>query len=219
MYCSQCGSEITDNTKFCSKCGIKVSIEEIATTTNSPEVFNIPGAAYEVGSSVAVSQVRPWVRYFARTLDIFLLHSIFAIVCLVIGIRIQLYTSLLVGMILPVAWLFVEPVFLSQWGATPGKLLLRIRITHQNGEFLSYDEAFSRSVNVWLRGEALYIPVVLLVANIIAYNRLTKFSITTWDKTGSFLVQHSRIGTSRIIVLVVLFVATYYISGAIVSFK
>jgi hypothetical protein len=106
-------------------------------------------------------------------------------------------------MILLLVWLFVEPVFLSQWGATPGKLLLRTLVTHQNGLYLTYNEALRRSVNVWFRGNALYIPVMVLVANIIAYKRLTKTGITTWDKAGSFLVQHRRIGSARIIVYVV----------------
>jgi len=206
-----------DNAKFCSKCGIKVSSENVATTASSPSLSTIPSGASEVASSIAVSQVRPWVRYFARMLDTCLLYYFFAIICLVIEVRIQLSTNFLLGMIFPVVWLFVEPVFLSQWGATPGKALLRTRVIHHNGALLTYGEALRRSVNVWLRGEALFIPVVLLVANIIAYKRLTKSGITTWDKAGSFLVQHSRIGTSRIIVLVVLFGAAYYISGMIIS--
>jgi hypothetical protein len=134
-------------------------------------------------------------------------------VCLMIELRIQLSTIFLVGMILPVIWLFVEPVFLSQWGATPGKLLLRTGVTHQNGVFLTYGEALRRSVNVWFRGEALCIPVVVLVANIIAYKRLTKTGITTWDKAGSFLVQHSRIGSARIIVFVVVTLIVMAIGG------
>jgi uncharacterized RDD family membrane protein YckC len=208
MYCSRCGFELSENAKFCSKCGSKASTEEAAPIMRPPTVSN------EVESSGAVSQVRPWVRYFARTLDILLVHFLFWIACLIIGVRIQLSTGLLIGMIPPVIWLFIEPVFLMKWGATPGKVLLRTRVVHRNGALLSYDEALKRSISVWIRGEAFYIPVVLLVANIVAYNRLTKRGVTSWDEAGSVLVQHGQIGAARVIVLIVLivlFVAVYSI--------
>lgn len=212
MYCTHCGTGLADNERFCSKCGVKVSSEGVATTRNSPAA-TIPDGASEGISYAAISQIRPWVRYFARMLDECLLFSVFWIVCLMMGLRIQLYTSFLFFMILRVIWLFVEPVFLSQWGATPGKLLLRTRVTHQNGVFLTYNEALRRSVNVWFEGEALSIPVVYLVTIIIAYNRLTKSGITTWDKAGSFLVQHSRIGSARIMVFVVVMLIIMAIGG------
>jgi len=220
MYCSHCGFELSENAKFCSKCGIKVSTEQASPITYPSAVTSY---ASETEFPVAVSQVRPWVRFFARTFDIWLLDLTFAIACLMMSITIRISTNFLVGMILPVIWLFIEPVFLSKWGATPGKLLLRTRVTKQNGELLSYGEALSRSVNVWLKGEALYIPVVILVANIVAYKRLTKHGITTWDKSGSFLVRHSRIGDGRVVffvfLFVALFVATFQISGAIISLR
>jgi uncharacterized RDD family membrane protein YckC len=213
MYCSHCGNGLTGNERFCPKCGFKVLSEEIATTTKSPVASTIPDESSENISSTAISQIRPWVRYFARMLDMCLLLSVFWIICLIIELRIQLYASFVFFMILRVIWLFVEPVFLSQWGATPGKLLLRTRVTHQNGVFLTYNEALRRSVNVWFRGEGLSIPVVSLVTIIIAYNRITKNGITTWDKAESFLVKHSRIGAARIMVFIVVMLIIMAIGG------
>ncbi len=99
-----------------------------------------------------VPKVRPWVRYWARTFDIFLLNAVFYMGCIMIGDRIEGASIYLMGMILPVAWLFIEPIFLSSCGATPGKLLLRTKVYGQSGQFLTYSDALKRSVNVWVIG-------------------------------------------------------------------
>ena len=158
-------------------------------------------------SATTVKQVRPWVRFWARGFDMFIFYSTFSIVCLVIGVRIQIPTSYVIGMILSAMWVAVEPFFLSQLGATPGKLLLQTRVTHQDGTLLSYGEAFKRSVRVWIFGEALYIPVVHLIALANAYGKLSRTGITAWDKNGRFLVRHSPIGAARVIVIVTIVLA------------
>lgn len=161
-----------------------------------------------------VPKVRPWVRYWARTLDIFLLNAIFYMGCIMIGERIEGVSIYLMGMILPVAWLFIEPIFLSSCGATPGKLLLRTKVYGQSGQFLTYSDALNRSMNVWVIGEALYIPIVLVITNLVAYNKLTKNGITTWDKAGNYTVTHNKIGAWCIIAFVLLFIVSFFIPAA-----
>lgn len=183
------------------------------TTLNWPAASSTPGDSSDISYICTVPQVRPWVRFFARMLDIHLYSLLFASVSLLlIGRPSMLFVNYLINMTFPLIWVFIEPVFLSRWGATPGKLILSTRVIHQNGGYLTYKEALLRSMAVWFRGEAMYIPIVFLIANKTAYNNLTNAGSTTWDREGSFTVQHFRIGTLRIMMYIAIIAEVYYMA-------
>lgn len=151
------------------------------------------------------SQTRPWLRWAARIFDFFLF-------CFLVGIVLALiYPSALnipdnaLGILLMLAYVFVEPIMLCSWGTTPGKALFKIRLRRQNGTKLSYLEALSRSVSVLIKGLGLGIPLVSLFTLLNSYNHLTKEGITSWDRDGSFSVSHQVIGPLRTIFIVLLF--------------
>ena len=55
MYCPNCGREIEENSKFCSICGSNLS----SSTKPAQDL-----------STESIPQIRPWVRFFARFIDI-----------------------------------------------------------------------------------------------------------------------------------------------------
>lgn len=180
------------------------------------QIENLGEPSSDLAHSDSIPNVRPWVRYFARALDMCLLTTAFAFLCLILGIRIGITESLFLGIVLAVIWLFVEPAFLCRWGATPGKWLLRTRVVQLNGTFLTYDKAFKRSVCVWAKGHAFYIPVAVFVANVISYKRLTDSGTTPWDEAGAYTVEHARIGVGRVFAYALLLVAALEIGGWII---
>lgn len=153
-----------------------------------------------------VAAVRPWVRFWARTLDTYT----FGIVAgATIGFMFPMVFSgdtndQVFGMILIFAWIFAESVFLSTVGTTPGKWLLKTKITHQSGH-ISFDDALSRSFKVWWRGMGIGFPIAALITHLVAYNKLTKNGATTWDADSGFTVTHERIGALRVIVTILFF--------------
>lgn len=153
-----------------------------------------------------VAAVRPWVRFWARTLDTytfgiaagatigFMFPSVFA----------GETNDQVFGMVLLFAWIFAESIFLSTMGTTPGKWLLKTKITHQSGR-ISFDDALSRSFKVWWRGMGIGFPIAALITHLVAYNKLTKNGETTWDADSGFSVTHERIGALRVIVAILFF--------------
>ncbi|HNC85175.1 MAG TPA: RDD family protein [Nitrospira sp.] len=154
-----------------------------------------------------MSQVRPWVRYWARMFDIYL-------ACIVAGFAIGILnpdafsekgSDQLFGLAVIFAWVFIESLFLSTAGNTPGKWLFKTRIVPPNGGKLDFSTALSRSFKVWWRGLGIGFPLASLITLIVAHGNLTKNSVTTWDRDDGFTVVHERIGVLRVIVAIVFF--------------
>ncbi len=161
----------------------------------------ITGTPSSEPAEPSVSQVRPWTRFWARLFDISVFGFIFGVVSvLLLPLRMsERWQELLFGMLVLFVWTFVEPVLLSSFGTTPGKWLLRIRLTTTDGQDLSYARALSRSLKVWWRGMGIGFPFVALFTMSLAAGRLRKNGITSWDKEGAFSVKHERVGWLRAI--------------------
>jgi hypothetical protein len=170
--------------------------------------------------AVGVSQVRPWVRFLARSIDL----SIFGIfvglllypispLCSV-SLETRYWSEIAFSFTLLFLWVFAEAALLSTWGTTPGKRLLKIKVT-MSAKKLSFKEAFRRSFMVWWRGLAAGLPFIRIGTAFLAYSVLKEFKITSWDNDGGYTVFHGKIGISRIIFAVLLFYCCYV--GSVIS--
>lgn len=102
-------------------------------------------------------------RLFARLFDECLtLYLILAVVGLLGHNPAQLNGTLL-GIGLQVLLAVVEPLLISCMGATPGKALLGMRLSHPDGSRLSYGEAFNRHLQMLWGAAGLGIPIWSLV--------------------------------------------------------
>jgi uncharacterized RDD family membrane protein YckC len=153
-------------------------------------------------------QTRPWVRYWARSIDI-------ALICIIVGIPIgavlpdELNNRLvdqLIQFFALALWIPIEAALIATFGCTPGKALLRVRVSDKNGSNLSFGQALSRSFEVWWKGLGTgLIPFVTLVACIVAHNRLSNKGVTTWDRDGRFKVTHRKVGIVRTLIAIAIF--------------
>jgi len=164
-------------------------------------------------SEQTVSQVRPWVRYFARTVDVFLFS-------LTVGFAIGMFApsvsdlpSAFLTIIILFLWIFQEAILLANCGTTPGKWLFKIKVRNNEGQKLTFSEALNRSFGVWLKGMGAGIPLLSLIAQISSRSKLKRDGITEWDEEGRFLVTHGRIGFSRSAVVVLLLIGFCYLSA------
>jgi hypothetical protein len=156
-------------------------------------------------------QARPWVRYWARTIDVMLFAILAGVLLAFIDPAALEINDKVLGTLFIFLYVFIEPCMLSSWGTTPGKALLNIRLRKSDGTKLNFSEALARAFNVWIRGWGLGLPIVALFTQIIAYNRLTKEGITSWDKDGGFRIDHKLVGAGRVIAVIVLFVGFFFL--------
>ncbi len=223
MYCTQCGAEYSEDSAYCAKCGSKLADNAVGATPNQEQPAtsgqqpesDIPSAAPELDEGQErlktrdPAYVRPWIRMWARFVDIVLFGIVGGgLVAGLIWPELMELSDVVVGIITMAVWIPIEPLFLSRWGATPGKALFRIRVLAlETGRKLSYSEALNRSVNVWFRGTGLGLPVVSLVTEIVAYQRLTSQGVTSWDSDSNSVVTHADLGIVRVLLIILVLLA------------
>ena len=170
----------------------------------APTIEQGPAVVSSEGASV--SQVRPWVRCCARFIDILIFGLCLGTFLGFIAPAMLTRIASVIGLLLLFLWCFAEAVCLSTWGTTPGKGLLRVTVRNADGSRLNYRSALLRSVNVWIRGLGAGLPLVSIITLIVAYEKLTKNGITTWDQLPNFSVTYKKIGRTRVIVAALLLV-------------
>ncbi|MFA5119478.1 MAG: RDD family protein [Candidatus Omnitrophota bacterium] len=146
--------------------------------------------------------VHPWMRYWARYIDIVAFSLVFGIFLAIFMPSILESSNIFLTILILFVWIFAESSLLSSWGTTPGKWLLKIKLTGPGGK-PEFSAALNRSFSVWLKGLGLGIPIISLFTLISSYNHLTKEGITSWDKDGHFTVTHGKIGIIRIIAAII----------------
>lgn len=164
-------------------------------------------------------QVRPWIRYWARSTDTMLTAlsvggiigtlSVFAPISLPEGRG----ADAVFGAVILLVMIPVEALMLSLFGTTPGKWLFRIRVTTKGGKLLTYPQALRRSADVWLRGMGTgLIPLITLITSINAYRKLSSEGATSWDRAGNYTVSHRLIGIPGGIAAILLLTAIVAVS-------
>jgi uncharacterized RDD family membrane protein YckC len=156
-----------------------------------------------------ISRPRPWVRYFARIFDFMLAGAILGMVLGFVAPELLEDSPImdnLYGLACLAGWVLIEPLFVSIWAATPGKLLFNTRIVCARGGPITYERALSRSARVWWRGLACGLPLVSLVTLIVANRNLCRDGFSSWDRNGDTLVEHRPIGAGRAFLIALLFI-------------
>ncbi len=154
-----------------------------------------------IESAENVPQVRPWVRYWARMLDMFIFSLPIGFLCSVIApdFILQQGSEHILSIVMLFIWVVIEPALLARFGTTPGKWFFKIRLCLSSGEPISYAAALDRSIKIWWRGFGVGIPLVSPVTLVVAYQRLMQNLTTSWDREGGFVVTHEKIGNERVV--------------------
>lgn len=158
--------------------------------------------------SQSSSAPRPWIRYWARTIDYVVWGVAIGIVIALLSISgvisnkasEALTNPLLLGMLMVFTWAFVEPIALAVFGTTVGKALLNVKLAHQSDENISkagLGALYRRSMAVWLKGMGIGFPLVGVITALVSYRNLKSHGETSWDRNGGFIVSHGKVGYVR----------------------
>src|SRR5437867_12227976 len=137
--------------------------------------------------------VRPWARFWARTIDVALAYLAFWARTSLVSPYLWSDTQtsrlgLLLNMGVLLGWACVEPFILSNWATTPGKWAMSISLRYGGATELHLEHYLRRSFMVWWRGLGAGVPVVVLITGILAYQALSSQGSTTWDRDGGFQI-------------------------------
>lgn len=157
-------------------------------------------------------KVRPWVRFFARMLDYTIFAWVLSLIFFFVGFPIFAFAPPMPAIALIFIWCFIEAAFLSGCNTTPGKALFGIYIEKESGRKLTYGEALSRALSVWLLGMGAGLPVVYLVTWIVACVKLSNNGFTSWDKRGEIAVHYKKLEWYRIIIAVLIYLIVGYLT-------
>ena len=156
-------------------------------------------------------QVYPWRRYWARLFDITFIMPIYIFIIALfspgLNHTITRMDSFIGGTLLLLFYLiFFEPMMLSSFGTTPGKVLLGIKIRDLSGEKISYAKGMKRGFLVWIHGMGIGVPLIAFFTMIVAYNKLKRNGITGWDEKCGIRVIHDQLSIFRVILFITTFI-------------
>jgi hypothetical protein len=211
MFCTQCGAARGEKDHYCAQCGARVDGVALPESAVVAADSVVKEAAIALGEPPAssVAQVRPWVRYWARMLDIYLFCVALAVLSAVNDF--ELFEApgreQVASLVAVLGWAFTEAGLLAAFGTTPGKALLRVRLVPppHEGDRVPYGMALTRSLRVWWRGLGAGIPLVSLFTLLAAHSRLKSRGVSSWDIDGGWRVEHGRVGAWRALVAVLIF--------------
>lgn len=213
MFCNQCGKKVDLDSAFCNYCGSS-TVKAITPDYYVQSTSESKASDLSPGNKQSIDKVRPWVRYWARMVDI-ILFSIPAGIIIYIIFPELIYEpggNTLVNLAALFMWVFVEPIFLVTFGTTPGKWLFKITLTPTKADSFTYASAFQRSIKVWFFGLGAGFPIVSIITMVVALSKLNKNEVTSWDAEENIKVSHGKIGALRTIFAILFFITFFMFS-------
>jgi len=139
---------------------------------------------------------RPWVRLWARSIDLSIAGSIFGLFWDYLGPPFN--TKWVVAcMLTAFLWVPFEAIFLSTYGTTPGKWFLRTTLRDSNGKIPTFKQCLRRGLYVWSWGFGIGFYYATLVGMLFSYLDLKDKGATRWDRDGGFEISHEKISVRR----------------------
>ena len=143
-------------------------------------------------STVASPLAGPWRRFFARTLDLYIWSLVVGFVVGILNARFgwsllafadmpSSSQDMLSGiLIIPIA-IVCDVLVYAAFGNSIGKGLLGVKVQMLDCAPLPARTYAARSVDVWIRGIGLGIPIVALFTELASYRALLGGKRTSWD--------------------------------------
>ena len=138
----------------------------------------------------------PWRRFFARGLDTMIYSTLWS-VFLMLALNVNMTArstgqELLDALACLLLMLFVEPLLLSRFAATPGKWLLGLRVTDNDDQRLTYGAALERTWTMFCRGMGLSIPIYNLVRLWKSYTACDSGETLEWEYDSALTLRDER---------------------------
>lgn len=137
-----------------------------------------------------LAEPKPWRRFWARMLDYMWFIAVVAFALpLLVPLDAKEWVELargkyepLIGSLVVLAYVPLEAWMLARWGGTPGRTLMRLKVRTLEGHTPTFQQALARSLQVYVRGVGLWLPLLSLLVMSWARMRLLRKGVTSWDE-------------------------------------
>lgn len=149
----------------------------------------------------------PWRRFFARTLDITfytLIWQVFTRLVLNWNIEKGIFITVINTYFPLLIMLILEPLLLSKYGTTLGKLVFGLVVRNLDDEKLTYQQGWHRTFGVFRKGIGYNIPLYNILLMINCYDDCKAQKVLPWEKNLSYNIKDKKI--IRIIVCIAIFI-------------
>ena len=160
-----------------------------------------------------ITQIKPWVRFWARTADIYIIKIIIGAIQLIF-FQGKLFDPVLLSFGCSLIWAFAEAHSIHTWGSTPGKWLFNTEVRTNNLKKPDLFTSIKRSIAVWILGVGM--GVFSSFTYIIGYYLLTRRGYTIWDKYCECNVIHKKMSENRRIAVIFVIVALVIVNFALI---
>lgn len=174
------------------------------------------------GETRDLKYVRPWRRYFAKSVDMTILTIGLGIVSgFFLGIfnpallPTTFISTIVFGMVLLVLTCALEGAMISVFGTTFGKALFRTGVVDANGNRLGLLKSIARSLYCCAAGLGAGVPIVSLMTHVMGYMTLDSDGVTLWDKQLGAYVVHENMARMNWVLGIGFFILTFAVGIAL----
>lgn len=188
----------------------------------NPNAGGAAAATIDAAPAMVATNVRPFVRFWARMFDYTLVT---VIVFWISDIEIpqpidgepvsDFFARYVAEMQKPealvlfrtqffamIGWHFLEGILLHVFGTTPGKALFGIRVRQLDGTRLQPLKSVGRSFYVYLLGVGFYQVPFILIGMVFSFFRLMSTGDCLWDQHLGTKVEYEKLGGVRIMLAI-----------------
>ncbi len=200
----------------------KESFEMPPVPEETPDASGAAATTMEAAPAQIATNVRPFLRFWARMFDYTLVS---VIVFLLSDVAMphpidgesfsDLFARYIAEMQTPearllartqffamIGWHFLEGILLHVLGTTPGKALFGIKVRQLDGSRLQPLKSVGRSFYVYLLGVGFYQVPFILIGMVFSFFRLLSTGDCLWDQHLGSKVEYAKLGPVRIMLAI-----------------
>jgi uncharacterized RDD family membrane protein YckC len=180
-------------------------------------IVHSPSIALESGPGISGLTAGPWLRFFARSVDI---HIGAILLAVVVGLLLpslfqanafftgQLGTMLFGWLLLPFV-MVLDAIAYALFGNTLGKWTAGIKVKTIAGEKVSFLTYLKRNFRMYIFGYGTGFPFVSLVTMGSNYSRAEGHDVARWDESAGTRPFVKSISTPRLVVIGAIWLGLY----------
>jgi uncharacterized RDD family membrane protein YckC len=116
-----------------------------------------------------------------------------------------------------IPWFVIEILLLQHFGTTPGKWLLGLRVTNQDGSLMNLAESTQRATRVMFTGVGFGWELLAVFCQALSVFTASRLGNTLWDHAGGHQVTATPLVPARMLALICLFVGSVILQTLVVS--